>query len=142
MRERLNLLNKLYNQVKNNFLLFTIFGLSYLLVEILWRGYTHWTMFFVGGICGFLIGLINERNKKMSLIKQCFISTIIVTVIEFISGCIINLWLGWGVWDYSMLPFNILGQVCLPYSLLWFILAIIVIKFDDWIREKINKRGD
>lgn len=136
------MLNKLYNQVKNNFLLFTIFGLSYLLIEILWRGYTHWTMFFVGGICGFLIGLINEKNKKMPLIKQCFISTVIVTVIEFISGCIINLWLGWGVWNYSMLPFNILGQVCLLYSLLWFVLAIIVIKFDDWIREKINKRGD
>ena len=142
MKERLRLLNKIVKQIKNNILIFIIFGLSYLLVEILWRGYTHWTMFFVGGLCGFLIGLINAKNKKMPLIKQCFISTIIVTIIEFISGCIINLWLGLEVWNYSTLPLNILGQICLPYSLLWFILAIAVIKFDDWIRNKINKKGD
>ena len=135
MKKRWNLLNK----IKNNLLLFIIFGCCYLLIEIIWRGYSHWTMFIVGGLCGFLIGLINEKNKKMPLIKQCFISTLIVTVIEFISGCIINLWLNLGVWDYSTMPFNILGQICLPYCLLWFILSILVIKVDDWLRGKITK---
>ena len=120
-------------------LIFIIFGCCYLLFEIMWRGYTHWTMFIVGGLCGFLIGLINEKNKEMPLIKQCLISTLIVTVIEFISGCIINLWLNLGVWDYSTMPFNILGQICLPYCLLWFILSILVIKVDDWLRGKITK---
>ena len=120
-------------------LIFIIFGCCYLLFEIMWRGYTHWTMFIVGGLCGFLIGLINEKNKEMPLIKQCLISTLIVTVIEFISGCIINLWLNLGVWDYSTMPFNILGQICLPYCLLWFILSILVIKVDDWLRRKITK---
>ena len=71
-------------------LIFIIFGCCYLLFEIMWRGYTHWTMFIVGGLCGFLIGLINEKNKEMPLIKQCLISTLIVTVIEFISGFIIK----------------------------------------------------
>lgn len=126
-------------KIKNSLFLFIIFGCCYLLFEIIWRGYTHWTMFIVGGLCGFLIGLINEKNKKMPLIKQCLISTLIVTVIEFISGCIINLWLNLGVWDYSTMPFNILGQICLPYCLLWFILSILVIKVDDWLREKITK---
>ena len=96
-------------------------------------------MFIVGGLCGFLIGLINEKNKKMPLIKQCLISTLIVTIIEFISGCIINLWLNLGVWNYSTMPFNILGQKCLPYCLLWFILSILVIKVDDWLRGKVTK---
>ena len=135
MKGRWNLLVK----IKNSLLLFFIFGCCYLLFEIIWRGYSHWTMFIVGGLCGFLIGLINEKNKKMPLIKQCFISTLIVTVIEFISGCIINLWLNLGVWDYSTMPFNILGQICLPYCLLWFILSILVIKVDDWLRGKITK---
>ena len=120
-------------------LIFIIFGCCYLLFEIMWRGYTHWTMFIVGGLCGFLIGLINEKNKEMPLIKQCLISTLIVTVIEFISGCIINLWLNLGVWNYSTMPFNILGQICLPYCLLWFILSILVIKVDDWLRGKVTK---
>ena len=135
MKGRWNLLVK----IKNSLLLFIIFGCCYLLFEIIWRGYTHWTMFIVGGLCGFLIGLINEKNKKMPLIKQCLISTLIVTVIEFISGCIINLWLNLGVWDYSTMPFNILGQICLPYCLLWFILSILVIKVDDWLRRKVTK---
>ena len=135
MKGRWNLLGK----IKNSLLLFIIFGCCYLLFEIIWRGYTHWTMFIVGGLCGFLIGLINEKNKKMPLIKQCLISTLIVTVIEFISGCIINLWFNLGVWDYSTTPFNILGQICLPYCLLWFILSILVIKVDDWLRRKITK---
>ena len=120
-------------------LIFIIFGCCYLLFEIMWRGYTHWTMFIVGGLCGFLIGLINEKNKKMPLIKQCLISTLIVTVIEFISGCIFNLWFNLGVWDYSTMSFNILGQICLPYCLLWFILSILVIKVDDWLRRKVTK---
>lgn len=110
-----------------------------MLFEIIWRGYTHWTMFIVGGLCGFLIGLINEKNKKMPLIKQCFISTLIVTVIEFISGCIINLYFNLNVWDYSTMPFNLFGQICLPYSLLWFLLSILVIKVDDLIRAKITE---
>ena len=134
MKERWNLHNK-----NNNLLMFIIFGLCYLLIEIIWRGYTHWTMFIVGGLCGLLIGLINEKNKKMPLLKQCFISTIIVTVIEFISGCIINLYFNLNVWDYSTMPFNLLGQICLPYCLLWFLLSIAVIKLDDWIRAKITK---
>lgn len=110
-------------------------GLIYVLIEMLWRGYSHWTMFIVGGICFVLIGAINEIfTFDMSLILQMAVSSILITGVEFISGCIINRWLGWNVWDYSDMPFNIIGQVCLPYMGLWFLLSAVGIVLDDYLR--------
>ena len=110
-------------------------GLLYVLIEILFRGHSHWTMFCVGGLCFWLIGLINEIIPwEMPLWKQCIIGATIVTAVEFLSGCIINLWLGWNVWDYSNMPLNFLGQVCLPFSLLWVLLSAVAIVLDDYLR--------
>ena len=110
-------------------------GLLYVLVELAFRGRSHWTMFLVGGLCFWLIGLINEVLPwEMPLWKQCIIGAVIVTAIEFLAGCIINLWLGWDVWDYSNMPFNVLGQICLPFSLLWILLSAVAIVLDDHLR--------
>ena len=35
-------------------------GLLYILIELIWRGRSHWTMFLLGGICFIYLGLINE----------------------------------------------------------------------------------
>ena len=110
-------------------------GFIYVLIELLWRGYSHWTMFIVGGLCFVLIGLINEfYTFEMPLIQQMIIGSCIVAVVEFISGCIINLCVEWNVWDYSDMPFNVLGQVCLPYMGLWFLLSAAAIILDDYLR--------
>lgn len=116
--------------------LFFIGGKLYTLIEILWRGFTHWTMFILGGGCFVIMGLLNEYrfSWKDSLLKQSVISAVIITIFEFITGCIVNLWLGWAVWDYSSLPFNLLGQICLYYFLLWIPLSAVGIVLDDWIR--------
>lgn len=115
--------------------LFCVGGAVYIMMELLWRGYSHWTMFIVGGLCFVLIGLINEfYTYEMPLVKQMLIGSCIVTSVEFISGCIINLWLGWNVWDYSDMPLNILGQVCLAYMVLWFLLSGAAIILDDYLR--------
>lgn len=116
-------------------LLIGIGGLLYALIEMAFRGRSHWTMFLVGGLCFWLIGLINEViSWEMLFWKQCIIGAMIVTAVEFISGCIINLWLGWNVWDYSNMPFNALGQICLPFSLLWILLSAVAIVLDDYLR--------
>lgn len=116
-------------------ILMAVGGMLYALFEIGFRGYTHWTMIIVGGLCFYLIGLINEIIPwKMKIWKQCLIGSLVVTAVEFVSGCIINLWLGWGVWDYSDMPFNILGQVCLPFSVLWVLLSALAIILDDYLR--------
>ena len=110
-------------------------GMLYVLIEILFRGHSHWTMFCVGGLCFWLIGLINEMIPwEMPLWKQCIIGATIVTAVEFLSGCVINLWLGWNIWDYSDMPFNLIGQICLPFSIAWVGLALVAIILDDYLR--------
>lgn len=116
--------------------LFLIGGRVYTWIEILWRGFSHWSMFLLGGGCFVIMGLLNEYKFKwkQSLLLQSLISAIVITILEFFTGCIVNLWLGWNVWDYSGLPFNLLGQICLQYFLLWIPLSMIGIILDDWIR--------
>lgn len=115
--------------------LWSIGGLLYVLCELVFRGRSHWTMFIVGGLCFWLIGLINEVIPwEMPVWQQCIIGAVIITTVEFIAGCIINIWLGWQVWDYSGLPFNVMGQVCLPFSVLWAFLAAAGIILDDYLR--------
>lgn len=41
---------------------------------------------------------------------------------------------GWNVWDYSDQPFNLLGQICLSYTLLWIPLSAVAIVLDDFLR--------
>ncbi len=110
-------------------------GLVYYLLENIWRGYSHWIMAVVGGMCFLIIGLLNELYKwKIALLSQMVISALIITLLEFVAGLIINLWLGLNVWDYSYMPYNIMGQICLLYSNLWFLISLPVILLDDYIR--------
>ena len=95
-------------------------GLLYFILELAWRGHSHWTMFILGGICFLAIGAVNELIPWcMPLWQQALIGAAIVTVLEFLTGCIVNLWMSWGVWDYSGLPGNVLGQICPQYIALW-----------------------
>ena len=110
-------------------------GLLYVALELIWRGQSHWTMFLLGGICFVALGLINEVLPwDMPMWKQILIGVAIVTALEFITGCIVNLWLGWNIWDYSGLSGNILGQICLQYCLLWLPVSLAGIVLDDWLR--------
>lgn len=110
-------------------------GCAYYAIEMLWRGHSHWTMAVLGGICFVLIGGINELfTWDMPLIEQGIIGAAAVTALELISGCVLNIWLGLQIWDYSGRPLNLLGQICLLYSCLWIPLAMCAVVLDDWIR--------
>lgn len=101
------------------FMLFCFGGCAYTITELLFRGNSHWTMFILGGICFLLVGGINEKFD-LSLPVQMAVSSLIITALEFLCGCIVNLWLDWKVWNYEQLPFNLLGQICLLFTVLWF----------------------
>ena len=97
------------------FMLFCFGGCAYTITELLFRGNSHWTMFILGGICFLLVGGINEKFD-LSLPVQMAVSSLIITALEFLCGCIVNLWLDWKVWNYEQLPFNLLGQICLLFT--------------------------
>ena len=115
--------------------LFLIGGAAYFGIECLWRGWSHWTMFILGGLCFVIIGGLNEfYGWEMPFWKQCLIGAAVITALEFAVGMIVNKWLGWAIWDYSNLPLNICGQICLPFSLIWIALSGVAIVVDDYLR--------
>ena len=114
-------------RLKNDIAIFTIGGLSYALIEVLWRGYTHWTMMITGGVCFVVLFRVFSRITHAKLWQKCAAGAAIITAIEFAAGCIVNLWLQMDVWDYSVLPLNFLGQVCLLYTFLWGLLCVPVV---------------
>ena len=123
---------------KKYFILGIIGGAIYVLLEMLWRGFSHWTMFLLGAVCFILIGLVNEVFEwDTPLLLQMLCSCAIIMTLEFITGCIVNLWLGWDVWDYSQYKFNILGQISLHSSVGWYFLSLVGIFLDDWLRYKL-----
>lgn len=120
--------------VKHIFL-FMFGGGLYLFIELLARGHTHWSMFILGGACFVALGLINEVLPwTVPLLAQSLLGGVVITLLEFMTGCLVNRILHWNVWDYSMLPHNILGQISPQFSLLWCILAVVGIVLDDYIR--------
>ena len=124
--------------IKKHLILGTIGGLIYVLLELIWRGYSHWTMFLLGGTCFVLLGLINEiLDWDTPLTLQMLTGCTVITILEFITGCIVNLWLGWNVWDYSDLKFNILGQISLFSSIGWYFISLVGITLDDWLRYRL-----
>lgn len=116
------------------FIIFLICGIAYYLIEILYRGYSHWTMFLLGGWCGLFADWQNEETSwSYPFWKQVLWVETVVLCSEFITGCIVNLWLKWNVWDYSDLH-SILGQTSLEYALLFLPLCAFAIVFNDYLR--------
>lgn len=96
----------------------------YPILELFWRGYTHFTMVLLGGLGGLLIHRINRHLPHEPFLTRALLATITITLMEFAVGCLVNLVLQWDVWNYSSHRFHIWGQVCLLYSCYWFLISI------------------
>lgn len=108
-------------------------GIVYYNIEILWRGYSHPSMALLGGLCFISIGLINEIFPySMKFEYQIIVGVLLVTILEFIFGYILNIQMGLNIWDYSNMPLNVMGQICVPYMFLWIFLVALSIVVDDW----------
>ena len=111
--------------MKKNALIFCAGGTIYPILEILCRGKTDFSMAIAGGTCLCLIDKVcNIRLQTRPLAEKCLAGSAIITTVEFCVGVVVNLILKMNVWDYSQEPANILGQICIPFSLLWFFITI------------------
>lgn len=116
--------------------LFSFGGLVYGILEIAWKGSTHISMFIAGGICFLLIDLIDEaRLFAGSVILQAPLGAVCITAVELVSGVVVNRLMNLGVWDYSGLPLNLWGQICLPFSAIWLALSIPAILVSRLLRR-------
>ena len=120
--------------------LFAVGAIAYFEIELHWRYFAgtlpvHWTMPILGGVLFLLLGGLNEWLPwEMPFWGQCLLGAARVTAAEFAAGCVLNLWLGLGVWDYTDMPFNLMGQICLPFSAAWIVVSAAAILLDDWLR--------
>ena len=121
--------------IKKYGLLFILGAVGYAAIEIIWRGRTHWSMMIAGGLCFILFSMVAEMLNGKSLLVKAAVCAVGVTAIEFIFGVVFNIWLKMGVWDYSNVPCNIMGQICPMFSLLWVGVAIAFLPLADAINK-------
>ena len=105
--------------IKKYGILFTIGAVGYAAIEVIFRGRTHWSMMIAGGLCLILFSMVSELLSGRSILLKAALCAVGVTAIEFIFGVIFNIWLGMGVWDYSDRSFNVLGQICPAFTIIW-----------------------
>lgn len=99
-------------------------------LELLWRRYTHWSMFLLGGLCFVLVGNLKRRISHLAL------AAAIITSLELGCGLLVNR--RYQVWDYRHLPFNFRGQICLPFTLLWVPVSLAAMFLYGWTDKRID----
>lgn len=114
--------------------LWALGGSLYYGFEVFFRGFSHWSMFVLGGIC--LLFCAKQglwTGWREPLWKQVLWCTIFVTAAEFITGMIVNQWLGWNVWDYTGRKWQLFGQICLPFTIIFSALCVIGILLSGYL---------
>ena len=125
--------------LKETLFCFVFGGVFYGMLEIAVRGYTHWTMVLTGGAVLALLNSVN-KSKHIGLFYRCIIGAVIITSLELAVGMIVNIRLGWGVWDYSDRWMNVFGQICPRFSMYWFMLNLPLIPLFRWLDEHCFKK--
>ncbi len=125
-------------EFKKYALFFLIGGAGYAVLELLWRGRTHWTMVIAGGLSFMMFSLVAEYFKGKPLVLKALLCAFGITVIELVFGLVFNIILEMRVWDYSNMPLNFMGQICPYFSFLWCILALVFLPLAELINNKLE----
>lgn len=118
-------------------LVFLTGSVLYYSIEVLWRGYSHMAMAFLGGVCFLLLYLMGRYFPKMPPLLYCILGGITVTLLELLTGEILNNSMGLDIWDYSSVPLNFRGQICLLFSFFWCLLSCPAFYLSKIMRTKI-----
>ena len=111
-------------------ILFCLGGGGYVLLELLWRGWSHFSMFLAGGLSFLLVGHLEEVEPRLPLWLRIPVGVGFITMVELAAGLIFNR--SYRVWDYRGLPGNFLGQICPQFCLLWIPVAALAL----WLYKK------
>lgn len=129
-----NIRVKVMDKWKEYFCVVLCGALGYSTLEICWRGYTHWTMALTGGVGLLCVYIMSGLLEGCGFLQKCLIGCLLLTTLELSVGALVNLRMGWRVWDYSSQPGNLLGQICPLYSIFWFFLCMLLIPLCTWLR--------
>lgn len=125
-------------KVSEYIFLWALGGSMYYLLETGLRGFSHWSMFVVGGLA---LCFCTYQGEVMHWTEGLWIqivrSVIFVTALEFITGILVNKYFHLAVWDYSDQPFNLWGQICLPFMILFSGLLVAAIYLGGTLSHKL-----
>ena len=96
--------------------MFFLGGVGYVSLELVWRGWSHFSMFLAGGSCFLLLGRL-DKLRRLPLWTRGILGSAVITAVELATGLIFNR--SYQVWDYRNTSMNFMGQICLPFTLLW-----------------------
>lgn len=96
---------------------FILGGTLYPLIELLYRGRTHYSMALAGGLAACLVRRVDMRMRNAPVWAGALICGLGVTAIEYAVGACWNR--RHKVWDYRKERFNLRGQICPRFTLVW-----------------------
>ncbi len=114
--------------------LFYLGGCAYMVLELLWRGWSHGSMFAAGGLSFLLLGHLNEVEPKLPLLPRALVGALVITMVELGAGLLVNR--SYAVWDYRHQPGNLWGQICPLFTLLWVPVALAAL----WLYDRMARR--
>ena len=117
-------------------ILFYIGGMSYVGLELLWRRRSSSSMFVLGGICFLALGAISRFARRLPAVLKGIAGAMIITALELTTGLLVNR--DHQVWNYTDLPLQYRGQICLPFTLLWIPVAILGM----WLYDRLSRAID
>lgn len=122
-------------KINKSLLLFIVGFMSYITIEVLFRGYSYPLMGACGGIAVILLDKINDKiSWNVDIMLQGLCGSFLITFFELIIGELaLHTTLVPQMWNYSNMPLNFDGVICLPFSIVWFFLAIVAIFVADAI---------
>lgn len=130
--------------MKIRFLIYGFFGWC---VEIFWTGlnsliegdlklqaHTYLWMFPIYGLAVFLEP-IHNRLRDRPVILRGVIYTLLIYMIEYLTGWFLESSIGFCPWDYSPNPFSINGYIRLDYAPAWFIASLLFERLHDTLKK-------
>lgn len=123
-------------RIWKNAVLFYLGGMAYMALELMFRGWSHGSMFLAGGTCFLLLGGLQEVRPRLPLLLRATMGSLAITSVELLAGLLVNR--GYRVWDYRGEPFNFHGQICLRFTLMWIPVSIAAFWLYDLVNPKLE----
>lgn len=119
-------------------ILFYIGGTAYMILEFIWRGRSHGSMFLLGGLCFLLVGGGASKFQKIPVPLRPILGAVMITGLELAVGCLVNR--NHSVWDYRDQLFHFQGQICPAFSLLWVPVSLMAMELYTLTQKKISQK--
>lgn len=126
--------------ILKNTILFLIGFCVYITIEVLYRGFSYPLMGLCAGIAIVILDKINDLiSWNVDILWQCLFGALLITLMELIIGKMFLAGYLPVMWDYSSVPLNYQGIVCVPFSIVWMALSFVAIIVADAINYYVFK---